>query len=219
MTALYQLSQLQFSYSKKIILKIDQLDITAGDITALLGDNGAGKSTLLSLLAFLENPQQGRILFQNKEVNHASRLSFRKRVALVAQKPYLLKGTVLDNLLLGLKFRSISSTLAKQHAFDALDLVGISDFSDRHIKELSGGEAQKVALARALALQPDVLLLDEPFSHLDQESIKQLSQLIIDFSDNKQRSVVFSAHDKPQATALANQIITLSNGKNINKPF
>ena len=215
MTTLYQLNQIQFSYTKKIILDIDHLSITAGKITALLGENGAGKSTLLSLLAFLDKPQCGQILFQNKTVNKASTLSFRKRVALLSQKPYLLKGTVLDNLLLGLKFRSIPTTLAKTHAIDALKLVGIADFLDRDSQELSGGEAQKVALARALALQPEVLLLDEPFSHLDEESIKQLSQLIIGFSGDKQRSVIFSAHDKPQATALADQTIILSNGTTI----
>lgn len=213
MSTLYQFNDIQFSYTKKVILDIDHLEIAEGEITALLGENGAGKSTLLSLLAFLESPQQGQILFQNKEINNTSILLLRRRVALVAQKPYLLKGSVFDNLLLGLKFRSIPARLAKNHIMEALGRVGIVDFLDRPIKELSGGEAQKVALARALALQPDVLLLDEPFSHLDEGSINHLSQIIIEFSGSGQRSVIFSAHDKSQATALAGRVITLSNGK------
>lgn len=212
MTALYHLDQIQFAYAKKPILDIEKLEITANTVTALLGNNGAGKSTLLKLLAFLESPQQGQIQFKGKHTTAASLLSLRRHVVLVAQKPYLLRGTVLENVLLGLKFRSISIKSANKHATEALEQVGLSTFLDRQVAELSGGEAQKVALARALALQPQVLLLDEPFSHLDQESIKHLSQLITNFSCYKGRSVIFSTHDQLHATTLANKTICLLSG-------
>ncbi|MCK5831816.1 MAG: ABC transporter ATP-binding protein [Methylococcales bacterium] len=213
MTALYHLNHIQFTYTKKTVLDIEKLEIKANTITALLGNNGAGKSTLLKILAFLESPSQGQITYKNEISTVASLLSLRKQIVLVAQKPYLLRGTVLDNVLLGLKFRSISTKLAIKQATEALELVGLSTFLDRQVAELSGGEAQKVALARALALQPKVLLLDEPFSHLDQKSIKHLSKLIATFSNHKGRSVIFSTHDQLHATTLANKTICLLSGQ------
>ncbi|MCF6204227.1 MAG: energy-coupling factor ABC transporter ATP-binding protein [Methylococcaceae bacterium] len=212
MTMLYHLNQLQFAYAKKTVLEIEQLEISANNVTALLGNNGAGKSTLLKLLAFLESPQQGQLLFKGKNSNTSSLLSLRKRVVLVAQKPYLLKGTVLDNVLLGLKFRSIPYQQAKKQANEALEQVGIASFSSRHVAKLSGGEAQKVALARALALKPEVLLLDEPFTHLDQESIKHLSHIMTHFSQSDSQSVIFSAHDGLHVTTLAEKTIFLRSG-------
>ncbi len=216
MRALYHLNHIQFSYAKKTVLEIEQLEISANHVTALLGNNGAGKSTLLKLLPFLESPQQGQLLFKGKNSKTSSLLSLRKRVVLVAQKPYLLKGTVLDNVLLGLKFRSIPSQLVKKQANEALEQVGIASFSNRHVAKLSGGEAQKVALARALALKPEVLLLDEPFTHLDQESIKHLSHIITNFSQPDGQSVIFSAHDGLHVTTLAEKTIFLRSGRCMN---
>ncbi len=210
---LYHLNHIKFSYTKKPVLEIEQLEIAANNVTALLGNNGAGKSTLLKLLAFLESPQQGRILFKGKNSTTQSLLSLRKRVVLVAQKPYLLKGTVVENVLLGLKYRSIPIQLAKKRADEALALVGVSGFSNRQVANLSGGEAQKVALARALALQPEVLLLDEPFTHLDQQSIKHLSDIISNFSHSDRQSVIFSAHDGLHVTTLADVTIKLQFGQ------
>ena len=216
MTMLYYLNNIQFAYAKNTVLKIEQLEISANNVTALLGNNGAGKSTLLKLLAFLESPQQGQLLFKGENFKTSSLLSLRKRVVLVAQKPYLLKGTVLDNVLLGLKFRSIPLQLAKKQAIEALEWVGITSFSNRQVAKLSGGEAQKVALARALALKPEVLLLDEPFTHLDQESIKHLSHIITHFSQSNGQSVIFSAHDGLHVTTLAEKTIFLRSGRCVN---
>lgn len=213
MTALYRLNHVKFAYAKKIVLEIENLEIATGKITALLGKNGAGKSSLLRLLGFLENPQQGKIYFNDEDSTLSSPLSLRKQIVLVAQKPYLLKGTVFENVLLGLKFRFISKQSAKQRAADALEQVGLATFLDRKITEVSGGEAQKIALARALAIQPKVLLLDEPFSHLDKESTHHLSQLITAYSSCKGRSVIFSTHHQQHATTIAHETIFLLSGK------
>ncbi len=212
MTTLYRLNNVKFAYSKKPILNIEQLEIKTNSVTAILGSNGAGKSTLLKILAFVERPQYGEIQFYDKRSANSFPISLRRQVILVAQSPYLLRGTVIENILLGLKFRSTSSKSAKKMAVNALEQVGIEAFANRQVNGLSGGEIQKVALARALTLEPEVLLLDEPFSHLDQPSIENFSQLITNFSKQHGKSVIFSTHEKAHATTIADDFITLVNG-------
>lgn len=219
MTALYRLDNLSFGYEKKPVLDIEQFEIRANSITALLGGNGVGKSTLLKLLAFLESPQQGSITFKGKPVGGSELLSFRRRVGLVAQKPYLLQGTVFDNIALGLKFRAVPAETIGRQVAGALELVGIADFADRTANELSGGEAQKVALARALALQPEVLLLDEPFTHLDQASIEELNELVSEFAKSGERSVIFTTHDRLHASILADEVMGLVSGRIVYAPL
>ncbi len=219
MTALYRLDSLRFGYENKPILDIDQFEIRENSITALLGSNGAGKSTLLKLLAFLESPQQGSIAFKGKTVGETELLSLRRKVGLVAQKPYLLQGTVFDNVALGLKFRAVSAETISQQVAEALEMAGIGLFADRAANELSGGEAQKVALARALALQPEVLLLDEPFTHLDQASIEELNQLISRFANIGERSVIFTTHDRVHASVLADEVMGLVSGRVVYAPL
>ncbi len=213
MIPLFQLENLQFAYKKKPVLNIGHLKITAGIITALLGKNGAGKSTLLKLLGFLEKPQQGKIFLFDKDSATTSLFTLRKRVVMVSQKPYLLRGTVLDNALLGLKFRSLPIASAKKQAEQTLEQVGIASLRDAQAASLSGGEAQKVALARALALQPEVLLLDEPFSHLDQASIRHINFLIQQYVRQNNHTVIFSTHNHQHATEIADESIFLDSGK------
>ncbi len=219
MTSLFQLDHVQFAYSKKTVLDIEQLKIARGKVTALLGKNGAGKSTLLKLLAFLEKPQQGEIHFFTEDLATTSLFVLRKRVVMVSQKPYLLRGTVLENVLLGLKFRSIPIAAAIKQAQQTLEQVGISSLLDKQAASLSGGEAQKVALARALALQPEVLLLDEPFSHLDQGSIRQINFLIQQYVRQNNHTVIFSTHNHQHATENADNSIFLDSGKCVDINF
>lgn len=211
MSELYRLDQIRFAYLKdQVVLDIPELEITTNKVTAIQGSNGSGKSTLLKLLAFLERPQQGSIRFCGKELCAAELLSLRRSVSLVFQKPHLLRGTIFENVMLGLKFRGVPIPLAKKQVIDALTKTGIAAFADKPAAHLSGGEAQKVALARALALQPKVLLLDEPFNHLDQESIENLSRLIADFASQDGRSVIFTTHDQLLADRLVSGVIRIS---------
>ncbi len=211
MSELYCLDQIRFAYLKdQVVLDIPKLEIATNEVTAIQGSNGAGKSTLLKLLAFLERPRRGSIRYCGKKVSTAELHLSRRSVSLVAQKPYLLRGTVFENVILGLKFRGVPTQLAEKQVFDALTKTGVGAFADKPAAHLSGGEAQKVALARALALQPKVLLLDEPFNHLDQASIKNLSQLIADFAHLDGRSVIFTSHDQVLADLLANRVIRIS---------
>lgn len=201
------------------MLEIDQLQIRRGGITALLGPNGAGKTTLLALLAFLKTAEQGRICFDGREYSARELTQARRRIGLVPQKPYFLNGSVLDNIELGLKLRGYGVRQRRSRALDALQRVGASDFGTRQANELSGGESQRIALARALALEPEAILFDEPFTFLDQNSGREIDSLIRQLNLDCGTTVIFSTHDKFQGIALADRVIALVNGRIVNRPL
>ncbi len=223
----YHLSDLSYRYDNDFKLEISDLAIKRNQITTLIGSNGSGKSTLLNLLAFLQTPDQGELTFFDQKLNQKSNnqsdqktvLSLRRNVALVSQNPYLLKGTVEENIALGLNFRGQPKTVQKSQIDQVLKQVGVSDFHHRNVKELSGGEAQKVSLARALILQPKVLLLDEPFAHLDQKSVESLENLLRSLMSTQNMTVVLSTHDQLQGMALSEEVISLMNGRIVNAPL
>ena len=220
----YRLNNISFEYDGKQVLDIPTLEIKKNQITTLIGSNGSGKSTLLSLLAFLEKPAAGELSFfeQNqigKMLTEKSQLTLRRRVALVSQNPYLLRGSVLENIEMGLRFHGLPNADQKQAAARAMELVGITEFSQRNVKKLSGGEAQKVTLARALALRPEVLLMDEPFSHLDEKSSDQLELLLRRLTEKQGTTVVLSTHDHLQGMVLGDEGISLVSGRPVNAPL
>ena len=139
----YQLSNISYEYEGKKVLDIPELLIRKNQITSLIGSNGSGKTTLLNLLAFLEKPVAGELSFFGNDVTNISQLALRRRVAMVSQIPYLLHGTVFDNIVKGLKFRGLSKHDQDQQVKQAMQTVGIAEFKDRNVKKLSGGEAQK----------------------------------------------------------------------------
>ena len=167
MTAAYRLLQVRFAWQTSNIIDIEQLSIPSQACTVILGDNGAGKTTLLSLLGCVIAPSSGTIHYQNQKVTNRNSLAFRRRIAALHQRPYLFRGTVLENAALALKLRGIADSVAREMAMQGLRQVGLSALAQRSARTLSGGEAQRVALARCLVTKPETLLLDEPFSHLD----------------------------------------------------
>ena len=215
----YHLKNISYEYDGKRVLDIPDLSIRKNQITSLIGSNGSGKTTLLNLLAFLEEPSTGELSFFGNDATGSSQLTLRRRVAMVSQSPYLLRGTVFDNIVKGLKFRGLSKHEQLQQAERAMEIVRISEFTDRNVKQLSGGEAQKVTLARALALQPEVLLMDEPFSHLDQKSTDQLEVILRQLAEEQNTTVVLSTHDHLQGMVLADEGISLVSGKPVNAPL
>ena len=215
----YYLSNISYEYDGKLALDIPDLAIRKNQITTLIGSNGSGKTTLLNLLAFLEKPVKGKLSFFGTETYEKSQRSLCRRVALVSQTPYLLRGKVMDNIVKGLKFRGVAKHDQLQQAQEAMALVGIEGFSDRNVKNLSGGEKQKVALARALALKTDVLLMDEPFTHLDQKSKEQLETLLRQLPEQQNLTIVLSTHDHLQGMVLADKGISLVAGRPVNAPL
>lgn len=217
MADIYQIEHLQFQYATKVILSLDHLSLRKGKSTALIGANGSGKSTLLKILAFLEVPSQGHIAFNGQSVSERQLTYYRRRVGFLAQKPFMLRGSVYDNIELALKIQGKKHRAQKIQ--QVLEQLGIAHFARQTAKQLSGGEAQKVALARILVLEPEVLLLDEPFSYLDQSSACDLSLFLQHYTQVAGHTLIFSTHDRMQGIALADDVLALSEGRQVQSPL
>jgi molybdopterin-binding protein len=212
-TALYDLRDVRVQRGERAVLDLPALELGAAGITALVGPNGAGKSTLLEVLAFLLPHAAGEMHFAQTPVTAASRPALSRRVGLVAQRPYLFDRSVRGNVILGLGLRGLTTAQAAARADDTLMRLGIAALAERHAGRLSGGEAQKVAIARTLALAPEVLLLDEPFSHLDAGAVDELVALIAALPGLGTRAVLFSTHDTDLALRLTSTVINLVDGR------
>jgi len=215
----YQLKDIKYAYGKTLALSLPELNIQAGKTTALIGPNGCGKSTLLNLLAFVEQKQQGQIKCFSKISNKQNLHSLIRRVALLPQKPYMLRGSVLNNLDLALQFRGIKKGERADLIRATLEKLNITHLSLKQAKTLSGGELQKVALARAIITNPDILLMDEPFSYLDYASEQTLESFICTYVNNNNKTLIFSTHNRLQGVAIADNVISLVKGKAVKTPL
>lgn len=195
-------------------LRVKQLSLASGYLYALEGENGAGKSTLLQLLALLQPPQCGSLIFDGLPVSFmpSSLQGLRRQITLLEQNPYLFSGSVRQNLAFGLKLRGVHGSEQRQRIADALAACGLQGFAHRPARELSGGESRRVALARALALQPKLLLLDEPTANLDAGQVAGLERLLVSLPQQG-ITVVIATHDARQPERLGGETITLSNGE------
>ncbi len=212
---LYSLLQVRKVYGSRTILDIDSMEIGNRGIYSLLGPNGAGKTTLLKILGFLEHPTTGRVSFCSKPVlfSESHLHPLRKKVVMVGQHPILFSTTVFKNLEFGLKIRQIPKIRRMQIIEEALELVDMQHMAQAQAHRLSGGETQRVALARALALSPDVILCDEPTSSVDLENQAAIIKLLRQINEHKKITIVFTCHDKLQASSLAHHTIFLEHGK------
>lgn len=196
----------------KNILRIDRFGIKEGERVALIGPNGAGKSTLLKVLALLEKPAAGSIFFRGQRVTGTNTLAVRRRMAVVFQEPLLLNTSVYNNVAQGLKFRGLSRVDTERRVNHWLDRLGINPLRHRTPLYLSGGEAQRVNLARAFVLDPEVLFLDEPFSALDfptrVDLLEQLGELLV----NTRTTAVFVTHDFTEIPYLTDHVAVIDGG-------
>ena len=150
------------------VLDIPALAVRAGEVLALIGPNGTGKSTLLLTLACLLKPSQGRIIFREGDIDvQRGDFLYRRRIAMVFQEPLLFDATVFDNVAAGLRIRGLGRAEIEGRVPGYLELFGIGHLAGRSARKLSGGEAQRTSLARALVTKPEIVFLDEPFSALD----------------------------------------------------
>ncbi len=212
---LYEISNLKKIFDDRNVLDIESLEIEKKNIYALLGPNGSGKTTFLKIIGFLEPPTSGSIHYRSKPVRfQESHLqSLRKEVVMVNQHPILFTTSVYKNLEFGLKIRKISSGKRVRIIEETLDMVGMRHFIYAPAHQLSGGETQRVAFARALALSPSVILCDEPTSSVDPENRGAIINLLRQINDEKQITLVFTTHDRSQASNLAHQTLYLEHGK------
>ncbi len=186
------------------------LDVDQGQIIAIVGPSGAGKSSFLRLLNRLDEPTAGTVYLEGRDYREIPATELRRRVGMLMQAPNLFPGTVADNLRFGPTQRG--ETLSLERIAELLDRVGLSGFADRDVGQLSGGEAQRVSLARTLANEPQVLLLDEPTSALDVDSREEVESLIIDVIRDRELTCLFVTHDAPQARRLAGHAMVMEAG-------
>jgi len=194
-------------------LQIDRLELQTGEIYLLHGPNGSGKSTLLHLLALLLMPVAGEIRYTGAPVLGAQdRQRLRRQITLVEQSPFLFNTSVYQNLAFGLRLRDVRGDLQRRRIAQALQAVGLGGFERRRANALSGGETRRVALARAMVLRPQVLLLDEPTAGLDRESLPVFEHCLATLPDQG-TTVVIASHDGDQQRRLGGTMITLDHGR------
>jgi tungstate transport system ATP-binding protein len=212
--AIYQLHNLTQIYDGRVVLQIEQLEIFAGEILALVGPSGAGKSTLLRQLNFLEQPAAGYLTFENSKLNGAMPpLELRRKVTTVFQQPVLLNRSVAANVAYGLEVRGQNKKAVVPIVAQALARVGLSKLAHKPARTLSGGEAQRVALARALVIQPRVLLLDEPTANLDPYNVKLIEDIMAEVNREGAITVVLVTHNVFQAKRVAHRTGLLLEGR------
>ena len=193
-------------------LQIDSLDIKHGETLAVVGPNGAGKSTLLLALARLLKPSDGGVIFNGSQLARLDDLEYRRKISFVFQDPLLLDMTVEQNIALGLKFRDTPKEEIHARVWKWIRYLGIETLAKRRASQLSGGEAQRVSLARAFVLEPELLLLDEPFAALDPPTRAKLLEDLSALLAQDHRTAVFVTHNLNEAAKLSHRIAVIVNG-------
>jgi len=210
---IYQLRDVTKVYQGRRVLDVESLGVRRGEIFALVGPSGAGKSTLLRLLNFLEPPTTGSIRFLDATFDalHPIPLPLRRRVTTVFQRPILLNRSVYANVRYGLRLRGEHDSARQIEA--ALEQVGLEDLAHQRARTLSGGEAQRVSLARAIVLHPDVLLLDEPTANLDPYNVGLIEDIVRSINERHGTTLVLVTHNVFQARRLAHRVGLLLEGR------
>ncbi len=197
------------------MLSIDSMALQAGKIYGLIGPSGAGKSTLLRIINLLTTPSVGTYLFQGQPLpaNGREKLKIQRKMALVFQKTLLFRDSVFNNVAYGLKARNFSREEIESNVNLFLEQVGLEHLTHRRADTLSGGEAQRVAVARAVAFDPELLLLDEPTANLDPGNIEIIENMIRQMNRDKNITVVIVTHNVFQARRIADEVIFLDRGR------
>jgi len=193
-------------------LDVQHLEAPAGSVLALLGPSGSGKTTLLLILGLLERPDTGRVLLGERDVSLKDR-DARLQMAAVFQRPYLFKGSVAENVAYGLLIRRVPASERATRVAAALERVGLAGYGDRSALALSGGEAQRVSLARALVLEPRVLLLDEPLANLDPLLKRRLTHDFARILRESGATALWVTHDQDEALVVADRVAVMNRGR------
>ena len=209
-----EVKNLEVNRGGAVLIQVPYFFIQEGEIFSLIGPNGAGKTTLLQTLSYLLRPFQGEIFFRGEKVetNH-SVLGYRRKLAMVFQDPLLFDTTVFNNVASGLKIRGMGRNEIRDRVIEQLSRFGIGHLSDRSAKTLSGGEAQRTSLARAFALRPDILLLDEPFSSLDPPTRDSLIEDLEHILQQTRTTAIFATHDRLEALRLSDRMAVMNGGQ------
>ncbi|GIW52562.1 MAG: sulfate ABC transporter ATP-binding protein [Gemmatimonadales bacterium] len=200
-------------YGRRRVLEVPEISVRPGEVLAVVGPNGSGKSTLLRILACVERPTRGTIAWRGQPVKSAAQLKeIRRRVTLVEQHPWLFRGKVKDNVRFPLELRRVGAAEAERRVADSLAMLSLEGLAGRDTRELSQGEIQKVAIARALACDPEILLLDEPASAADPRSAAALYRLL-DQLRARGIGLCLASHQLEEAYRWADRVVALAEGR------
>jgi len=206
--SLHNVSKVYASANRSGIIALSEVDlhVRVGEFLCIVGPSGCGKSTLLSILAGLETPTSGSVLMDGLPIQKAGT----ERVV-IFQEPALFPWlNVLDNVEFGLKMKNIPYPERREKALQALELVHLSQFQDAYVHQLSGGMKQRVALARGLVLDPEILLMDEPFAALDAQTRDSLHEELSRIWAHTKKTIIFVTHNVREAARLGDRILLLS---------
>lgn len=196
----------------KDVLQIQNLKIHSGKVTVIVGESGSGKSTLLRLLNRMVNPTEGEIFYNGKNIREINPVNLRRKVVMLPQNPIMFPGTIKDNLLIGFKF-SEKPLVDDNKLSEAMKIVKLDKKPDDKVDKLSGGEKQRVALCRTMLLEPEVFLLDEPSSALDEGTEDIIIKNIIDYVVENKKTLVMVTHSIKIAEEYGENILEIGNGK------
>jgi tungstate transport system ATP-binding protein len=210
---IYEIQKLRHHYNGRTVLDIPELSISRSTIVGLMGPNGSGKSTLLRLLGFIDEPAAGNIFYEGKLEKPFSD-AVRSHVSLLPQNPYLMKRTVFKNIAYGLQLKNQLEGI-KDRVFQAMNMVGLDAerFGKRQWHELSGGEAQRVALAARLALRPRTLLMDEPTASVDAASVQLIKEAALQSRQEWGTTLIIASHDLGWLHEVCDQVFHLFRGR------
>ncbi len=214
-TELFTIKYLIHSYGKRTVLNIPSLRFEERKIHAITGPNGSGKTTLCTILAILAKPTTGTILYRGKPIRHNGNSAdqLRKRITMVHQSPFLFNATVEKNVAYGLRVRKFPRSEWRARVKECLQLMGIEHLRKQHSSKLSGGETQRVAVARALAIDPQVLILDEFTANVDKQYVKIMEDVVLDVFQQKQITIFVVTHNESQAERIAHTHTHLVDGE------
>ncbi len=198
-------------YHDKAVVDIDHTLFSSGAIYGITGDNGAGKTTLLKIIAGLEKYDAGEILYSGLPLEQG----MMKKITYLSQTPYLMRTSVYENIVYPLKIRKVEPSTIEIKAREIMDELKITELKDQLATLLSGGESQKVALARALVFDPEVLLLDEPTASIDPATIEMIEQAIVKRNKQHKMTVIMISHNMDQVKRMCDEIVYMKKGKKI----
>lgn len=213
MHALYCLRSISQRFGEREVLSVDSLDIEPGEVYALLGANGAGKTTLMRILAFLDSPSSGDLFFRGERVLPGQGARFRAGVVWVPQFPVMFTGSLLYNIEYPMSLKGVEKRERRKRALELLDALGLEQLAKSPAQGLSGGEAQRASIARALAAGANVLLFDEPTANIDQAALADFTRLIRQLDQRGGLSILLTTHNAQLAAAVCRKQIFLVDGK------
>ena len=213
---LMRVQDLGKSFGKRVVLKKINMSINEGEIFALMGPSGVGKTTLFRILNLLEDPSEGRLFFRGIEISGYTireKINARRSMSMLFQTPCLLDSTVFNNVAFGLVIRKVDKNTIRKKVMNALSIVGLEGTGEQKARTLSGGEAQRMAFARAIVYDPDILLLDEPTSNLDPANVAMIEEIIKRIRRERGTTIVIATHNIYRVKRIADRVGILLNGE------